>query len=69
MLNEVLKSGKISFFKWDLKNTTFKKKILIGKKIRELCKNNNVKFIVNDDPILSKKLKKKLSMAMMKKQF
>ena len=38
------------------KKYSFKKKILIGKKIRKLCKNNNVKFIVNDDPILAKKL-------------
>ena len=29
---------------------------MIGKKIRQLCKKNNVKFIVNDDPILAKKL-------------
>ena len=39
-----------------LKNYSFEKKILIGKKIRHLCKKNNVKFIVNDDPILAKKL-------------
>ncbi len=56
ILNEVLKSGKISFFQMRLKNYSFEKKILIGKKIRHLCKKNNVKFIVNDDPILAKKL-------------
>ena len=39
------------------KKYSFEKKILIGKKIRQLCKNNRVKFIVNDDPILAKKLK------------
>ena len=38
------------------KKYSFKKKILIGKKIRQLCKNNNVKFIVNDDPVLAEKL-------------
>ena len=38
------------------KKYSFEKKILIGKKIRHLCKKNNVKFIVNDDPILAKKL-------------
>ena len=36
------------------KQYSFEKKILIGKKIRHLCKKNNVKFIVNDDPILTK---------------
>ena len=56
MLKGVLKSGKISFFQMRFKKYSFKKKILIGKKIRQLCKNNNVKFIVNDDPILAKKL-------------
>ena len=38
------------------KKYSFKKKILIGKKIKSLCKKNNVKFIVNDDPILANKL-------------
>ena len=38
------------------KKYSFEKKILIGKKIRHLCKKNNVKFIINDDPILAKKL-------------
>ena len=56
MLNEVLKSGKISFFQMRFKKYSFKKKFLVGKKIRRLCKKNNVKFIVNDDPVLAKKL-------------
>ena len=38
------------------KKYSLEKKILIGKKIRHLCKKNNVKFIVNDDPNLAKKL-------------
>ena len=38
------------------KKYSFKKKFLVGKKIRQLCKKNNVKFIVNDDPVLAKKL-------------
>ncbi len=37
-----------------LKKYSFKKKVLIGKKIKNICKKNNVKFIVNDDPIISK---------------
>ena len=39
-----------------LKKYSFKKKIIIGKKIKQICKNKNVKFLVNDDPELSKKL-------------
>ena len=39
-----------------LKKYSFEKKITIGKKIKEICKKNNVKFLVNDDPLLTKKL-------------
>jgi len=39
-----------------LKKYSIKQKILIGKKIKLICKKNNVKFLVNDDPILAKKL-------------
>ena len=38
------------------KKYSFEKKIFLGKKIKHLCKKNNIKFIVNDDPILAKKL-------------
>ena len=38
------------------KKYSLEKKILIGKKIRRMCKKSNVKFIVNDNPILAKKL-------------
>jgi len=40
-----------------LKKYSYKKKIIIGKKIQQICKKNNVKFLVNDNPELSKKLK------------
>ena len=39
-----------------LKKYSFEKKIIIGKKIKLICKKNNVKFLVNDNPELSKKL-------------
>ena len=39
-----------------LKKYSFKEKILIGKKIKQICKKNSVKFLVNDDPVLAKKL-------------
>ena len=55
-LNGVLQSGKVSFFQMRFKKYSFKKKILIGKKIKKICKKNNVKFLINDDPILAKKL-------------
>jgi len=55
-LKKVLKTGKVSLFQLRLKKYSFKQKILIGKKISQICKKNGVKFLVNDDPILSKKL-------------
>ena len=39
-----------------LKKYSLKKKTLIGKRIMRICKDNKVKFIVNDDPWLAKKL-------------
>ena len=55
-LKKVLKTGKVSLFQLRLKKYSFKQKILIGRKINQICKKNGVKFLVNDDPILSKKL-------------
>ena len=55
-LNLVLKTGKVSFFQLRLKSYSQNKKIIIGKKIKKICKKNNVKFIINDDPLLALKL-------------
>ena len=55
-LNKVLQTRKVGLFQLRLKKYSFKQKILIGKKIQRICKKNSVKFIVNDNPILSKKL-------------
>ena len=55
-LKLVLKTGKIGFFQLRLKKYSFKQKMLIGKNIKQICIKNNVKFLVNDDPILVKKL-------------
>ena len=55
-LQKVLETGKISFFQLRLKKYSFKRKILIGQKIKNICKKNNVKFLINDDPIVAKRL-------------
>ena len=55
-LKTVLKTNKIYFFQMRLKNYSFKEKILIGVKLKKICKEYNVKFIVNDDPWLAKKI-------------
>ena len=55
-LKKILQTGKIKFFQMRFKKYSLKKKILIGKKIQKICKANKVRFIVNDDPLLTKKL-------------
>ena len=55
-LEKLFKTKKISFFQLRLKKNTFKEKLIIGKKVNKICKKYNVKFIVNDDPFLAKKL-------------
>ena len=52
----VLKSGKISFFQLRLKKETNSNKLIIGKKIKRICKKYNVKFLINDNPLLARKL-------------
>ena len=46
----------MSFFQLRLKRETFKKKIIIGEKIKKICKKFNVKFLVNDDALVAKRL-------------
>ena len=55
-LTKVLQQKKVSFFQLRLKRETTKKKIIIGKKIKKICKKFNVKFLVNDDAIIAKRL-------------
>ena len=55
-LIEVLKQKKVNFFQLRLKKKNFKKKLEIGKKIKKICKKFNVKFLINDDVYLAKKL-------------
>ena len=55
-LSKVLKLKKVSFFQLRLKNTSFKKKLVIGKKIKQICKKYKTKFLINDDVLLAKKL-------------
>jgi thiamine-phosphate pyrophosphorylase len=52
----VLKTRKISYFQLRLKKETTRNKLAIGKKIKKICKKYRVKFLINDDPKLAKKL-------------
>ena len=55
-LDLVLSSKKISFFQLRLKKETNINKFIIGKKIKKICKKHRVKFLINDEPLLAKKL-------------
>ena len=55
-LTKVLQQKKVSFFQLRLKKDSIKKKIIIGEKIKKICKKFNVKFLINDDVYLAKKL-------------
>ena len=55
-LERVLGQKKVSFFQLRLKNEKFKRKLLIGKKIKKICKKFKVKFLINDNAYLAKKL-------------
>jgi len=55
-LTEVLKLKKTSFFQLRLKKISLKKKLIVGRKVKKICKKYKTKFIVNDDVYLAKKL-------------
>ncbi len=49
-------SKKVSFFQLRLKKENYKNKLFIGNKIKKICKKYRVKFLINDDVFLAKKL-------------
>ena len=55
-LRKVLNSNKVKYFQLRLKKTSKTKIINISKEIIKICKTSNVKFIINDDPLIAKKV-------------
>ncbi len=55
-LIEVLRSNKIGFFQLRLKKTSFNNKLKIAKEIKKICQKFKVKLLINDDPLLAKKI-------------
>ena len=56
ILDQVLKSKKVKFFQLRIKKKSIEKKVMIAKKILQICKKNKVKLIINDDPNLALKV-------------
>ena len=53
-LNKILKTNKVKYFQLRLKNISTTKLIKISKKVKKIVKKNNVKFLINDNPIIAK---------------
>ena len=53
-LNNVLKTSKVIYFQLRLKRTSNANLIKISKKIKKIAKKNNVKFLINDKPLIAK---------------
>ena len=55
-LSEVLSSKKVKYFQLRLKKYSSLKLLEIAKKVKRITKKNKVKLIINDSPILAKKI-------------
>jgi len=55
-LKKVLKTNKVKYFQLRLKNTPENKIIDISNKIKKICKTYKVNFIINDNPLIAKKV-------------
>jgi len=53
-LSNVLKTNKVKYFQLRLKKISISNLLKISKKIKKIAKKNNVKFIINDKPIVAK---------------
>ena len=53
-LNKVLRTKKIKYFQLRLKKISTSDLLKISKKIKKITNKNNVKFIVNDKPLVAK---------------
>ena len=53
-LNNVLKTNKVKYFQLRLKKISTLNLIKISKKVKKIAKANNVKFIINDSPVVAK---------------
>ncbi len=55
-LNNILKTNKVRFFQLRLKKVSILQLLKISKKIKKITKKNKVKFIINDNPLVAKKI-------------
>ena len=53
-LNWVLKTNKVKYFQLRLKKISDRNLLKISKKIKKIARKNNVKFLINDKPLIAK---------------
>jgi len=53
-LNNILKTNKIKYFQLRLKKISTHNLLKISKKIKKITRKNNVKFLINDEPLVAK---------------
>ena len=53
-LNQVLKTNKVRYFQLRLKKISTSNLTEISKKIKKIVKKNNVKFLINNNPLMAK---------------
>jgi len=55
-LNQILKTNKVGYFQLRLKRISITNLLKISKKIKKIVGKNKVKFLINDKPLLAKKI-------------
>ena len=55
-LDSVLKTKKVKYFQLRLKKISTVKLLKISRKVKKIIKKNNVKLLINDKPIIAKKV-------------
>ena len=53
-LNQILKTNKVKYFQLRIKKVPTSNLLKISKKIKKIVKKNNVKFLINDNPVIAK---------------
>jgi thiamine-phosphate pyrophosphorylase len=59
MLKQVqeISDSSLNWLQFRMKEENFENKLLLGKKIKDICKDTSTKLIINDDVLLAKELK------------
>ena len=55
-LNKILKTNKVKYFQLRLKKISNRNLLKISKKVKKVVIKNNVKFLINDNPLIAKKV-------------